>query len=119
MTSDVPAGSEAMSGDDDPIIRCEIAAETLDQLRAFTSEIADIDFGCRPVARRGEQGYAMDILLPRSQIEAARASRSAAGVTITEIENATETARARQSEVAQGNRFEQRSSLPRGLGIKE
>ena len=118
MTDDVPAVDDGEV--DDPVMRCEAVATDLDQLRTFLSEMGDdVDLGCRPVARRHEQGYAVQILVPRSRVDVARSSTSAAGVTLSVIENATEVARARQAEIPPGNRFEQRGETPRGLGIKE
>ena len=119
MTDD-PTPTDDRADPDEPVIRCEVVSPGLEELRAFLSEMGeDVDLGCRPVARRQEQGYSMQILAPRSRIDAARASRSAADVTLTEIEDATEAARERQAEVSRGNRFEQRGDVPRGLGVKE
>ncbi len=116
MTNDGPGEVP----DEEPILRYEIASPGLDDLRAFLSEMGDdADLVCRPVARRQESGFAVQVLAPRSRVDAARASRAAANVTLTEVENATEAAHERQAEVARGNRFEQRGLVPRGLGIKE
>ena len=105
---------------EEPVIRCEVVSPGLGELKDFLAELGDeVDLGCRPVARRHEQGYALQILVPRSLVDASRGFRSAANVTVTEIENATEAARERQAEVAGGNRFEQRGDVPRGPGVKE
>jgi hypothetical protein len=53
------------------------------------------------------------------EVERLRSSRSAAGVRMNVIENASEVGRARQAEVGSGNRFAARTVVPRGLGIKE
>jgi hypothetical protein len=68
--------------------------------------------------RRRPGELVVEAFATRAQIDGLRASRSATGVVIDIIENASATGRARQSEVGPGNRFASRQ-VPRGLGIKE
>jgi hypothetical protein len=101
-----------------PIIHVEIHAATLDELRDFTDETAP-DLGCRPSARKTDDGFAVHAYFPEAELEAARGARSADRVSVRVIENATDVGRARQQEVGQGNRFAARGEIPRGLGRKE
>jgi hypothetical protein len=101
-----------------PIIRVEISAATLDDLRQFTDE-AKPDLGCRATARRTDEGFAIDAYIPEAELETAQAARSASRVSLRIIENATEVGRQRQQEVGEGNRFAARGEVPRGLGRKE
>ncbi len=103
----------------EPIMRVQIEAPTLADLRAFTDEIRPADLGCRAVPRRTEGKFVIDAYLPEPQVEAARASRAAGRVSLRVIENATEIGRERQKEVGEGDRFASRGQVPRGLGRKE
>lgn len=103
---------------DDPVIRVRVTASTLAALRAFIDE-SQPDLGCRPVARATDSGFVADVYLPESQLAAARNARTAPGVNLTVVENATENGLARQAEVGQGDRFANRATVPRGLGRKE
>ncbi len=101
------------------IIRFEIKAPTLEDLRNFTNEIQP-DLGCRAIPRQIDGEFVIDAYLPESQLQTARSTRTARQVTIRIIENATEVGHERQQEVGQGNRFRDRSrQVPRGLGRKE
>lgn len=103
----------------EPIIRFEIKASTLADLKAFADEVRP-DLGCRAIPRRTEEGFVIDAYLPEPQLQAAQRVRTADRVTLRIIENATEVGRERQREVGQGNRFEATSQqVPRGLGRKE
>jgi hypothetical protein len=104
---------------EDPIIRIQIEAPTLVDLRAFTDEIRPADLGCRAIPRQEEGRFVIDGYLPEPQLQAARASRAASRVSLRVIENATEVGRERQREVGEGNRFASRGQVPRGLGRKE
>jgi hypothetical protein len=73
---------------DDPVVRCHVVAPTADDLRAFVDEVQP-DIGCRPVVRRSGNGLATDVYLQRSRLEAARGARSAAAVTLEEVEDVT------------------------------
>ena len=103
---------------DEPIIHFQIEAASMEELRAFTDETQP-DLGCRAIPRRTETGYVIDAYLPESRLEAARGVRSAGGITLNVIENATEVGRERQKEVGKGNRYAARGAVPRGLGKKE
>ena len=100
------------------IMRIQIEAPTLADLRAFTDEIQP-DLGCRAIPRRRDGRFLIDAYLPESQVQAARGSRTASRVSLRIIENATEIGRERQKEVGEGNRFAARGQVPRGLGRKE
>src|SRR5688500_9961710 len=104
---------------EEPIIRIQIEAPTLVDLRAFTDEIRPADLGCRAIPRRTEGRVIIDGYLPETQLEAARGSRAASRVSLRVIENATEVGRERQEEVGEGDRFAARGEVPRGLGRKE
>ncbi len=104
---------------EEPIIRVQIEAPTLVDLRAFTDDIRPADLGCRAIPRQTEGGFVLDGYLPDTQLQAARASRTASRVSLRVIENATEVGRERQREVGEGNRFAARGQVPRGLGRKE
>jgi hypothetical protein len=102
---------------DDDVHRVELRARTIEELRSFLDG-ADVDFGCRPVARKEGDEYVVDVYAPMPTIERVRGARSDAAVTVRVIENASEVGRARQAEVGSGNRFRTRRA-PSGLGIKE
>ena len=104
---------------EEPIFHIQIEAPTLGDLRAFTDEIRPADLGCRAIPRQDEGKFVIDGYLPDTQLQAARASRTASRVSLRVIENATEVGRERQREVAEGNRFASRGQVPRGLGRKE
>jgi hypothetical protein len=101
----------------DDVHRIEVRAKTVDELRSFLDG-ADLDLGCRPAARRQAGELVVEVYATMPQIDRLRASRSAPGVTVSIVENATQTGRARQAEVGSQNRFSSRQA-PRGLGIKE
>ena len=100
------------------IIRVQIEAPTLADLRAFADEVKP-DLGCRATPKQKDGKFSVDAYLPETQLEVARRSRSAAGVTIRILENATAVGRERQKEVGERNRFSVRGEVPRGLGRKE
>jgi hypothetical protein len=102
---------------DDDVHRMELRAQSVEELRSFLDRTG-LDLGCRPVARREGDKYVVDVYAPMPQIERVRSARSASGVTVTVVENASEIGRARQAEVSSGNRFAARIA-PSGLGIKE
>jgi hypothetical protein len=100
------------------IIRVQIEAPTLADLRAFADELKP-DLGCRATPKQKGSRFSVDAYLPESQLEVARRSRSASRVTIRVLENATAAGRERQKEVGGRNRFSVRGEVPRGLGRKE
>jgi hypothetical protein len=104
---------------DGPIFHIEITAGTLADLKAFTDEMQLDDLGCRPVVRRRGAEFVVDAYLPEAQLDAARGSRAASGVSLDVVENVTEAGLQRQREVGEGNRFAARGEVPRGLGRKE
>jgi hypothetical protein len=102
---------------DEAVHRIEIRARTVEELRAFLDG-TDVDLGCRPVVRRQSGALVVDVYATLSQVNRLQTARSAAGVTLNIVENATQTGLARQAEVSSGNRFASRQALS-GLGIKE
>jgi hypothetical protein len=102
---------------DQDVHRIELQARTVEELRAFLSG-ADLDLGCRPAVRRRSGELVAEVYATMPQIDRLRTARSASGVTVSVVENASRTGRARQGEVSAGNRFFARQ-VPRGLGIKE
>lgn len=101
----------------DDVHRIELRAKSIEQLRSFLDG-ADVDLGCRPVVRKADGDYVVEIYAPLPAVERLRSARSSAGINMTVIENASEVGRARQAEVGSGNRFAARIA-PSGLGIKE
>jgi hypothetical protein len=95
--------------------KLRISAENVQQLRAFLSD-ADVDLGCRPVARR--RGSRSETIVLASDEEFGRlAARRSAGVLIEDLGELPEPAtRLRMSRP--GNRFSN-AQIPRGLGVKE
>jgi hypothetical protein len=106
-----------MSTEDDDVHRIEIRAHTVEALRAFLDG-TDVDLGCRPAVRRQSGELVVEVYATMPQVTRLRGARSAAGVTLNIVENATQTGRARQAEVSSGNRFARRQALG-GLGVKE
>lgn len=102
---------------DEAVHRIEIRAQTVEELRAFLDG-TDVDLGCRPVVRRQSGELVVEVYATMPQVNRLQAARSASGVTLNIMENATQTGRARQAEVGSGNRFSSRQAL-RGLGSKE
>jgi len=102
---------------DEDVHRIEIRAHTVEALRSFLDG-TDVDLGCRPVVRRQAGELVVEVYATLSQVNRLQATRSASGVTLNIVENATQTGLARQAEVSSGNRFFSRQTL-RGLGIKE
>jgi hypothetical protein len=102
-----------------PIFHVEVTAGSLADLKAFTDEIQPDDLGCRPVVRRRGTEFVLDAYLPEAQLDTARGSRAAGGVSLEVVENVTEVGLQRQQEVGEGNRFAARGATPRGLGRKE
>jgi hypothetical protein len=104
-----------MSNDD--VHRIEVRAQTVKELRSFLDG-TDLDLGCRPAVRRRSGELVVEAYATMPQINRLRAARSAPGVSVDVLENATEVGRTRQAEVGSRNRFAARRT-PRGLGIKE
>src|SRR4051794_27705438 len=102
---------------DEDVHRIELRAQTVEELRSFLDG-THLDMGCRPAVRRDSGGLVTEVYATMRQVNEARAAKSASGVTLNFIENATQTGQARQAEVGSGNRFLQRRSIS-GLGIKE
>ncbi len=108
---------------DEDVHRIELRAQTVEELRAFL-DLTDLDLGCRPSVRRRPDGLVAEVYATMPQLDRLRVSRSASGVSVNVVENATRTGRTRQAEVGSGNRFsggDRRSAArpPSGLGIKE
>jgi hypothetical protein len=102
---------------DDDVHRIKLRAQTLEELRSFLDG-SGFDLGCRPVVRREGNEFVAEVYAPLPDVDRLRGARSASGVDVTVVENASEVGRARQTEVSSGNRFATRQAV-RGLGIKE
>ena len=103
----------------DDVHRIEVRAKTVEELRSFLDGAADLDLGCRPAVRRQPSGeLVVEVYATMPQLDRLRAARSAPGVTVSVVENATQTGLARQAEVSRRNRFSSRQ-VTSGLGIKE
>lgn len=103
---------------DEDVHRVELRARTVEELRSLLDG-SDLDLGCRPSVRREASGELVtEVFATMPQVSRLRAARSAPGVTVSVVENASETGRARQAEVGSRNRFAARQR-PSGLGIKE
>ncbi|MGH6916207.1 MAG: hypothetical protein ACREJ0_00720 [Geminicoccaceae bacterium] len=106
---------DVMSNDD--VHRIEVRARTIKELRSLLDG-AGLDLGCRPAVRRQSGELVVEAYATMPQIDGLRASRSATGVTVNVLENATAVGRSRQAQVGSRDRFAARRT-PRGLGIKE
>ncbi len=95
--------------------KLKIKAADLGTLRDFLMG-ADVDFGCRPVARRAPEGFYTIALADDVQLGRLNARRSG-GVEIEVIEELPDP-RTQRRMVSQRNRF-LRGEVPRGLGKKE
>lgn len=95
--------------------KLRISAESVHHLRAFLSD-ADVDFGCRPVAR--QHGSRSETVVLASDEESGRlAARRSTGIVVEDLGELPEpSTRLRMSRP--GNRFST-GQVPRGLGIKE
>jgi hypothetical protein len=102
---------------DDDLHRIKLRAQTLEELRSFLNG-SGFDLGCRPVVRREGNEFVVEVYAPLPEVDRLRGARSAPGVDVTVVENASEVGRNRQTEVGSGNRFATRQAV-RGLGIKE
>jgi hypothetical protein len=102
---------------DDDLHRIKLRAQTLEELRSFLNG-SGFDLGCRPVVRQEGNEFVVEVYAPLPEVDRLRGARSAPGVDVTVVENASEVGRNRQTEVGSGNRFATRQAV-RGLGIKE
>ena len=102
---------------DEDLHRIKLRAQTLEELRTFLNG-SGFDLGCRPVVRREGNEFVAEVYAPLPDVNRLRSVRSAPGVGVTVVENASEVGRARQAEVGSANRFAARQAV-RGLGIKE
>lgn len=102
----------------DHLVRCRVTGADAPALRAFV-ETSGADTGCRPVARRTDDGIEAFVVLTRGQLDAVRATRAGQDVVVEEVEDLTEAEPARRAEVGTGDRFAARGAVPRGLGRKE
>ncbi|WP_369264880.1 hypothetical protein [Streptomyces sp. R35] len=94
------------------ILRVRVTAKDAETLRTLLRE-ARPDVGGR--AREGDDGsFSIDAYVSPEQ--AAALERE--GVSVTTIEDAAATGRARQAEVGEGDRFAPEDAVPRGLALK-
>ncbi len=95
--------------------RFKISAESKQALRRFLSG-ADVDFGCRPIAR--PEGDRVSIFVEAEEDEIQRVSaRADTGIVVEPLEPRP-APESRRALVAGGNRFLS-GEIPRGVGIKE
>lgn len=95
--------------------KLRISAESVQRLRGFLSD-ADVDMGCRPVAR--EREGRVETVVISSETEYGRlTARRSAGIEIEDLGDLPEPA-TRLRMARSGNRFAA-GEVPRGLGIKE
>ncbi|WP_329403934.1 hypothetical protein [Streptomyces melanogenes] len=94
------------------LLRVRVTAKDAETLRTLLRE-ARPDVGGRP--RQGEDGTC-SIEAYASPDEAEALERE--GVSVTIVEDATATGRARQAEVGEGDRFAPDDAVPRGLALK-
>jgi hypothetical protein len=95
--------------------RLKISAESKQALRLFLST-ADVDFGCRPIAR--QEGGRISILVDADDDKVQRISARADTGIVVEVLELLPAPETRRALVATGNRF-LAGELPRGVGIKE
>ncbi|MCC3773836.1 hypothetical protein [Streptomyces sp. UNOB3_S3] len=97
---------------DDRILRLRVTAKDADTLRALLRD-ERLDVGGRPQGHE-DGGVGIDAYVPAGKAEALERE----GVTVTVVDDATATGKARQAEVGEGDRFAAPDSVPRGLGEK-
>jgi hypothetical protein len=88
---------------EEDVYRVEIRAQTVEELRSFLDG-ADVDLGCRPEVRLQSDELVMEVYATMPQVNRLEVARSASGVALNIVENATQSGRARQTEVSSGNR---------------
>ncbi|GHI03224.1 hypothetical protein AQI88_01535 [Streptomyces cellostaticus] len=101
-----------MSSTSQPVLRVRVTAQDAETLRALLRD-ARPDVGGRP--RRADDG-SCSIEAYATAEQATALERE--GVSVTTIENATATGRARQAEVGKGDRFAPADAVPHGLAVK-
>ncbi|MFF5447683.1 hypothetical protein [Streptomyces sp. NPDC012888] len=97
---------------EDTILRVRVTARDPDTLRNLLRE-AHPDVGGR-VQQAADGTCTIDAYVTPEAAEALPRE----GVTVTTVEDATAVGRARQAEVAEGNRFAPEDAVPQGLGLK-
>ncbi|MEV0537339.1 hypothetical protein [Kitasatospora sp. NPDC050463] len=94
------------------ILRVRVTAKDADTLRALLREVRP-DVGGTPT--RGPDGrYSIDAYVPSDQVAALKR----VGVTVEEVENASEAGRLAQAQVGEGDRFAPADAYPHGLAVK-
>ncbi|MFB6613693.1 hypothetical protein ACIGFK_04545 [Streptomyces sp. NPDC085524] len=94
------------------ILRVLVTAKDAETLRAVLRE-ARPDVGGRP--REGDDGsFSIDAYVTPEQLSALERD----GVSVTTLDDAAATGRARQAEVGEGDRFAPEEEVPRGLALK-
>jgi hypothetical protein len=73
----------------------------------------NIDFNCGGAITEPDGGSVLDVFVPVSRLAILKAD----GITVEVVRDLTEVARERK-DVATGNRFSDRSNVPRGYGTK-
>ncbi|MFE2285243.1 hypothetical protein ACFXDJ_13830 [Streptomyces sp. NPDC059443] len=94
------------------ILRVRVTAKDADTLRALLRDTRP-DVGGR-VGRAQDGSLGFDAYVSPEKAEALVRE----GVTVTTLEDATATGRARQAEVGEGDRFAPEDAVPQGLALK-
>lgn len=99
--------------DNEKILRILITAKDKAALSALLRE-HELDLACAAPRRRDGGAVSVEAYVPESRLERLRQYE----VKVDILDDASATARARQKEVGQGNRFAGDNKVPRGLGRK-
>ncbi|MFI6849605.1 hypothetical protein OG535_03910 [Kitasatospora sp. NBC_00085] len=94
------------------ILRVRVTAKDADTLRALLREVRP-DVGGHPT-REPDGRCSIDAYVPSDQVTALERE----GVTVEEIQNASEAGRLAQAQVGEGDRFAPADARPRGLAVK-
>ena len=98
---------------DDDLHRIELRAKSIEELRSYLDG-SNVDLGCRPAVRREGDDFVVEVYSRMPEVERLRSSRSAAGVRMNVIENASEVGRARPG----GGRLRQSIRRPHGRAAR-
>ncbi|MFE9636464.1 hypothetical protein [Streptomyces sp. NPDC006463] len=93
-------------------LRVRVTAKDADTLRALLRETRP-DVGGR-IGQAGDGSLSFDAYVSPEKAEALERD----GVTVTTLDDATATGRARQAEVGEGDRFAPEDAVPQGLALK-
>jgi hypothetical protein len=112
-SSGLQAWKEISMPSPDKILRLLITARDAETLRALLRE-HPLDLSCGGPKQHEGGAVSVEAYVPENQVDRLRQH----GMKIDILDDASATARARQAEVGQGNRFAGENRVPRGLGRK-